>query len=94
MRCKRAGGESLSRSIKEAVRKHGIYNWTGKKHSSETIQKFRDIRKGHGNGETNSQFGTKWVFNEAEKSCRKAKPEELKDFLAGGWKIGRKMTWK
>jgi group I intron endonuclease len=40
-----------------------VYNWSGKKHKPETIEKIKLSKKGHGVGENNSQYGTKWITN-------------------------------
>jgi hypothetical protein len=35
----------------------------GKTHSAESIQKMKEMRKGTGIGNTNSQYGTVWITN-------------------------------
>ena len=35
----------------------------GKTHSAESIQKMKEMRKGTGNGNANSQYGTVWITN-------------------------------
>ncbi len=64
------------------------YDWTGKKHKLETIEKIRQTReeKGLNKSESNSQFGTKWVTNEKEN--RKVKSTDL---IPEGWRAGRKI---
>jgi hypothetical protein len=43
----------------------------GRSHSEETIKKMKDSKIGHGVGSTNSQFGTKWMYNtELKKSIQ------------------------
>ena len=37
------------------------YNWTGRKHKLESIEKMKEVKKGQGKGSTNSQFGTFWI---------------------------------
>lgn len=44
-----------------------------------------DIKKNHGKGEKNSQFGTCWITNGKEN--KKIKKEET---IPNGWKLGRK----
>ena len=39
---------------------------TGYKHSPETIEKMKQTHKGIGLGESNSQYGTKWITNGSE----------------------------
>lgn len=60
-------------------------DWTGKRHSLETIQK---MRKPKNLGENNSQFGTCWICRDEE--VKKVKKENLQSWLDNGWKRGRK----
>ena len=61
-----------------------IYSWLGKKHSPESIQKMKDSAINRGKGETNSQFGTRWITNGTEnKKIKKT------DSLPYGWEFGR-----
>jgi hypothetical protein len=60
-----------------------IYDWTGKKHKQDTIEKMKKIKKGHGLGEKNSQYGTKWITNGINN--KKIKDGEK---LPEGWKYG------
>ncbi len=61
-------------------------DWTGKRHSVETILKFRESRKGTGFGSENSQFGTIWITNGKEN--KKIKKDNV---IPDGWNRGRKM---
>ena len=61
------------------------YNWNGKKHSSETKKLISNSKKGTGNGDLNSQFGTQWITNDIEN--KKIKKGEI---IPNGWKLGRK----
>jgi hypothetical protein len=54
---KKGHREKIRKSIQE------IYSWNGKQHKPETIEKIKLVKKGHGLGEKNSQFGTKWITN-------------------------------
>lgn len=59
------------------------YDWTGKKHTTETLQKMKESKKGHGIGEQNSQYGTKWITNsEINSKIKKDEP------LPEGWRYG------
>jgi len=59
-------------------------NWTGRKHKQETIEKFKVSKINHGIGESNSQFGTRWITNGNEnKKIKKI------DSLPNGWEFGR-----
>ena len=62
-------------------------DWTGRKHRPEAIEQMRLSKKGHGIGETNSQFGTVWVKNSSE--TKKIKKTDLEQFIADGWTRGR-----
>jgi hypothetical protein len=62
-----------------------IYSWLGKKHNSESIQKMKDSAIDRGKGNTNSQFGTRWITNGIESKKIKAS-----DSLPEGWEFGRK----
>jgi len=55
------------------------------KHSEETKKLMREQRRGQGNGESNSQYGTMWITNGTEN--RKIKKE---DIIPEGWYKGRK----
>lgn len=63
------------------------YNWKGKKHSQETIEKMRQSLKGRGKGTNNSQYGTCWITNEAE-----SKKISRSDQIPAGWRLGRKIS--
>ena len=59
----------------------------GKTHTTETIEKMRESRKGKGLGSNNSQFGKCWITNEIEnKKIYKG------DSIPEGWKLGRKFN--
>ena len=62
----------------------------GKSHSEETKQK---MRKSKNAGDSNSQFGTCWIFNDLEQSSIKVKREELQLWLDKGWSKGRKQKF-
>ena len=65
--------------------------WCGRKHSPETIEKFKNTYKriGHQQGEKNSQFGTCWITKDGIN--KKIKKEELIDYINNGWIKGRKI---
>lgn len=60
------------------------YDWTGKKHKSESIMKMKSSAKGKHNGDKNSQYGTCWITN-GEVSKKINKNEVIPD----GWYRGR-----
>lgn len=60
-----------------------VYDWTGKSHRPETIEKIKNSKKNQGVGETNSQYGTRWITDGINN--RKIKKEEI---LPSGWKYG------
>jgi hypothetical protein len=57
--------EANKRGFKQNNRRliKDYYSWEGKKHKPETIEKLRNIKKGTGVGESNSQYGTRWITN-------------------------------
>lgn len=76
--------EITKRNWKNGLCKH--YDWTGKKHKSETIEKMKQSKIGYGLASTNSQFGTCWITNGIENKKIK-KTEKLPE----GWELGRKI---
>jgi hypothetical protein len=80
------GQKASERNLKqyeEGTRKRDFqYDWTGKKHKPETIQRLKEVKKGQGKGKTNSQFGTFWITNgKVNKKTNSKIPE--------GWYKGR-----
>jgi hypothetical protein len=74
--------------VKELGEEHPLikskYDWTGKKHSLETIIKMEKSKKNHGKGINNSQYGTCWITNEIQnKKIFKG------DSIPEGWRLGR-----
>lgn len=63
------------------------YDWNGKTHSEETINKMSEIRKDSGIGETNSQYGTCWVTKDSIN--KKINSIELESYINDGWSKGR-----
>lgn len=63
------------------------FDWTGRKHSDETIRKQSNAMKGRYDGENNPSFGTCWVTNGIP---IKIKKEHLDKYLANGYRRGRK----
>jgi hypothetical protein len=63
--------------------------FTGRKHSTETIEKMKNSKKGFGLGEENSQFGTCWITKNGEN--KKIKKEDLDTYINEGWERGRVM---
>lgn len=64
----------------------GNKNWLGKHHNRETILKMKESKKGHGVGDTNSQYGKCWITNGVE-----SQKIYKGDSIPEGWKLGRKM---
>jgi hypothetical protein len=64
-----------------------------KKHSAETILLMKEKKKGHGIGETNSQFGSLWIHHIEERLNKKIKKEEIEIYLNKGWTKGMKMDF-
>jgi len=62
------------------------YNWSGRKHTEETITKMQESKKGQGIGDKNSQYGKCWITNEIE-----SKKIYKGDTIPEGWRLGRKI---
>lgn len=80
--------ESIRRRIEEGTHRtwKDNYDWKGKKHKSVTIEKMKEVKKDHGKGKTNSQYGTCWITNEKEN--RKIPQSST---IPEGWRLGRKL---
>ena len=63
------------------------YDWTGKHHSEESIEKIKSTKAGTGIGEQNSQYGTCWITRDSEN--KKIKLSALSEWLELGWIKGR-----
>ena len=81
-----AHSKSMKKNHEEGKIKYDTF--TGKKHSEETKKLMRDLKKGKGLGETNSQFGTCWITKDGLN--KKIKKEDLNEFVIDGWIKGRK----
>lgn len=66
------------------VLKNSPSNFTGKQHSTKTIDLMKSIKQNHGIGETNSQFGTFWITDGT--SNRKIRSDEP---IPENWYKGR-----
>ena len=62
------------------------FNWSGKKHDPETIEKIKETKRETGVGSENSQYGSMWITNGIEN--KKIKKE---DIIPDGWYKGRKI---
>jgi hypothetical protein len=80
--------DTMKKSHKEGKFKYD--NFKGKNHSIETKKKMSESSKGTGLGESNSQYGTCWIYNEDLKKSKKIKKDQLGDFVSKGWSKGRK----
>lgn len=83
---RKAHSERASISMKENMRTGKIKppDWTGRKHSEETIMLMKEKKTGHGLGDKNSQFGTRWITNGEEN-----KKIGKEDSILEGFRIGR-----
>jgi group I intron endonuclease len=59
-------------------------DWTGRRHKPETIEKMRKTRVGCGKGQSNSQYGTRWINNGDV-----SKKSQIADTVPIGWNLGR-----
>jgi hypothetical protein len=87
--------EKISKKLKKMYASGEINpSFIGKKHKEETILLMKEKKKGQGIGESNSQFGRKWMFNENLKKSNPVNSEDIEKLISEGWKIGRKMSFK
>ena len=72
-----------------------VTTFEGQHHSKKSIRRMKETFLGinHQQGETNSQYGTMWIYNLEEKLSKKIKKDELPDFESLGWLKGRKMKF-
>lgn len=61
--------------------------WVGKHHSEETKQK---LKKSKNAGNSNSQFGLRWIYNLEMKVSKKIQKDAV---LPEGWEEGRKIKF-
>jgi hypothetical protein len=64
------------------------YNWIGRKHKPETIEKMKLVKKNHGIGSKNSQYGTCWITKDG--IDKKIQKDEALLYINLGWIYGRK----
>lgn len=83
-------GKSLVGATSGLIRK--VPAWIGKHHNKESIDKMKEthIINKHQKGETNSQYGTRWIYNLVLKKSKKINKE---DVLLEGWLEGRKIKF-
>lgn len=55
--------------------------------------KMSQAMKISGQGANNSQFGTVWVYNEADQTNKKVDKISINSYIEEGWKKGRKLKW-
>jgi len=87
--------EMISSTLKKRYQEGTITNgFAGKKHSIETIEHLSRSRLGTGMGETNSQYGTRWVIHPETMEVQKVRASELDMYLSQGFLRGRKISTK
>lgn len=59
-------------------------NWTGRNHRPDTLKKMKNSKINHGIGESNSQFGTRWITNGNEN-----KKIKINEVIPLNWYKGR-----
>jgi len=80
------GGKTTATKIKSGLI---TPSFTGRSHTTSTIEKMKQKKIGYGVGEKNSQFGTCWVTNGVKPI--KIKKENLDEYLANGYRRGREI---
>jgi hypothetical protein len=85
--------KQIALKARETMRRRGTEtfpprcDWTGKKHSAETIIKMSKTMSMRHQGEKNPSYGTCWVTNGIESI--KIKKDDLSVYLSNGYKAGR-----
>ena len=74
--------ETLSKMSKSQIGKP--LTFLGKQHTPKTIALMRELAKGRGQGNKNSQHGTRWITNEVE-----SKKIDKDSVIPEGWRAGR-----
>lgn len=82
-------GQKRRHTEGRGVNPQDVYDWTGKRHKQETIEKMKLSHRGKHDGAKNSQFGTCWVTKDSV--VKKIKYSELAQFVSDGWTRGRKI---
>lgn len=90
--------EERKRKHLESITEFYKYNkgsFSGRNHTKESKSKMSKKKKdiNFQKGETNSQYGTCWIFNQDLKENKKIKKEDLNDFIENGWLKGRRMKF-
>ena len=62
-------------------------------HTEETILKMKKSKIGKGLESENSQFGTKWMYNDLIKKSIKVRQDDSEKLILEGWKFGRRMKF-
>jgi hypothetical protein len=60
------------------------FDWKGRKHKPESIEKMKKVKKDHGIGDKNSQYGTCWITDGV-----KNRKIEKSNYIPQGWYLGR-----
>jgi GIY-YIG catalytic domain/NUMOD3 motif len=61
-----------------------FYDWTGRKHTPETIEKIKAAKRGKGTGSENSQFGSRWITDGSQN-----KKIKIGDTIPNKWSLGK-----
>lgn len=85
---RRTGSKNFKRLHAEGKLRHDTFR--GRTHTEETKAKMRAAKVGHGKGEDNSQYGTKWVCRKGD-GAKKIPKDRLGVYLRDGWTLGRKL---
>lgn len=79
--------------VKAYMKKYPEGVWKGKSHSEESKRKMCKSKIGHGSGDTNSQYGTCWIYHLELKTNKKINKEDLNSYITHGWIKGRIMSF-
>lgn len=88
--------KSLSDGLKEAHKRGTVksisehFSWKGKTRSEEQKRKIGEANSKYQSGKGNSQYGTRWIYNE---KLRENKKINKNSKLPDGWEYGRKLEY-
>lgn len=65
----------------------------GRKHTEETIEKMRKSAVGKSKKDKNGMYGRQWIHSQQERRSIAVQSQDLADYLAKGWTLGRKIKF-
>ena len=78
---------------RERMLKGARNSFSGETHTEETKKKIGEANSIHQRGNSNSQYGKMWVYNDELKVNKRIEDKELEDMINLGYKKGMKMKY-